>query len=288
MSTKKTPISLIIPLLLLFCSLGITCKSSHNNQKMIPQTEKDLCIINIVNAGLTYRTKTLLDRESESFFPILNSLCEQPENDTSTQFTYKILERNLKSKDDWKAYNAAFLAGRSNTEDEHLNKKFTNKLVSFSTRKLNSDILIELGMSLVLRGELDKGKTILLEQVANPDPLGDQYKAAFYLAQLGDLSGYPAFVKTLNHQIPHYRLMALRHLIVFLPFDGTIISGININIKDLFLEKLYDENEFVRCEVPFYLEESKISDLHQILQPVAQNDSSELVRNAAKLILNRH
>ncbi len=184
--------------------------------------------------------------------------------------TAEALSQALGSSDPIKAYAAAFLIGRC---------KATNPTV---------DHLIEAAMSLVLRGKTKQGRQTLLNLLHSTTPLGDQYKAAFYLAQLGDTSGYGALLGALQSDIPHYRLMALRHALVFAQYDGQIVNGITIDVRKLLVDCLADPDEIVRSEVPFYLEELHPADLRTLLQPVERNDPSTTVRTAAWIVLDRN
>jgi hypothetical protein len=105
---------------------------------------------------------------------------------------------------------------------------------------------------------------------------------------MGDPSGYGTLVKTLHSEIPHYRLMALRHAIVFVPYEAQKINDVEVDVRKLLVERLADPDEIVRSEVPFYLEELRISDLHALLQPVEQGDPSPSVRTAARIVLDRN
>jgi hypothetical protein len=105
---------------------------------------------------------------------------------------------------------------------------------------------------------------------------------------MGDPSGYGAFVQTLHSEIPHYRLMALRHAIAFMPYEGQRVNNAEVSVRKLLVERLADPDDLVRREAPFYLEELQVSDLRTLLQPVEQHDPSPLVRTAARIVLERN
>jgi len=82
--------------------------------------------------------------------------------------------------------------------------------------------------------------------------------------------------------------MALRYAIAFMPYDGQKVNDVKVDVRRLLVERLADPDELVRSEVPFYLEELKISDLRRLLQPVEQHDPSPTVRTAARIVLDRN
>ena len=244
--------------------------------------------MNVVSAGLPYRTELLLARERQEFPSMVTSLFTLGKGEsTQHPLTADALAQALDSKEPVRAYAAAFLIGRCRTKDDAVNFTLTQRLEKIIDGTPEPDVAIEVAMSLALRGKVERGRQTLRDLLNSPHPLGDQYKAAFYLAQMGDPSGYETFVKTLHSEIPHYRLMALRHAIAFLPYEAQEFSDVEIDIRNLLLERLVDPDELVRSEVPFYLEELQISDLRKILEPVEQHDPSQLVRTAARIVLDR-
>ncbi len=101
------------------------------------------------------------------------------------------------------------------------------------------------------------------------------------------MSGYPAVQRTLASEIPHYRTMALRHLLPFATFDGQQIEGRTIDVHTRLVERLHDSDPMVRQEVPFYLEELARPGLRALLEPVLASDPDENVRTAARIVLER-
>jgi hypothetical protein len=201
--------------------------------------------------------------------------------------TAEALGQALASKEPGRAYTAAFLIGRCRARDAAVDHTLTRRLEELLDGRPEPDIAIEAGMSLALRGNVERGRQTLHALLSSPHPLGDQYKSAFYLAQMGDPSGYGALVKTLHSEIPHYRLMALRHALVFVHYEGQKVDDIDVDVRKLLVERLADPDEFVRSEVPFYLEELRVSDLRALLQPVELHDPSPSVRTAARIVIDR-
>jgi hypothetical protein len=248
-----------------------------------------LCKMNLVSAGLPHRTELLLAREQQAFPSMVTSMFTLGKGEiTPPPLSAEALDQGLASKEPARAYTAAFLIGRCRTRNTAVDSALTRRLEEFLEGTPEPDVAIEAAMSLALRGNVERGRHTLRALLNSPDPLGDQYKAAFYLAQMGDPSGYGVLVKTLHNNIPHYRLMALRHAIAFMPYDGQKVNDVKVDVRRLLVERLADPDELVRSEVPFYLEELKISDLRRLLQPVEQHDPSPTVRTAARIVLDRN
>jgi HEAT repeat protein len=246
------------------------------------------CEMSLNAAGLPHRTELLLARERSSFPSMVGLLFSRDKGETETPpLTAEALSMALDSKEPGRPYTAAFLIGRCRAQDPAADRMLTQRLEEVVDRS-EHDVVIEAAMSLALRGQADRARPILRAQLTSPDPLGNQYKAAFYLAQFGDPSGYPALVTTLHSDIPHYRLMALRHAVAFAPYDGQEVGGTRVDVRRLLVERLGDADELVRCEVPFYLEELGVRDLRSVLEPVENSDPSPMVRTAAHMVLERN
>jgi hypothetical protein len=248
-----------------------------------------LCTINLVSAGLPYRTDLLLARERRAIPSMVASLFTLGQGEIAVPpLTAEALDQALASKEPGRSYTAAFLIGRCRARDATIDSTLTSRLEEIIDGTPEADVAIEAAMSLALRGNVDRGRQTLCARLTSSHPLGDQYKAAFYLAQMGDPSGYETLVKTLHSEIPHYRLMALRHAIVFVPYEAQKVNDVDVDVRKLLVERLADPDDIVRSEVPFYLEELRISDLHVLLQPIEQNDPSPSVRTAARIVLDRN
>lgn len=247
------------------------------------------CEMNIVSAGLPHRTELLLSRERRSFASMVAGLFTLGKGEIITPpLTAGVLDQALDSDAPARAYTAAFLIGRCRARDTTVDAALTHRLEEILDGTPEPDVAIEAAMSLALRGKVERGLRILRAALDSQHPLGNQYKAAFYLAQMGDPSGYAALVRTLHSEIPHYRLMALRHAIAFLPYEGQKVNDLDVDVRALLVERLADSDEIVRSEVPFYLEELQTPDLRDLLQPVEQHDHSPSVRTAARIVLDRN
>lgn len=259
------------------------------NDEEAKQSGGTPCEMNVVSAGLPHRTEPLLERERRSFPSMVASLFTTDKGEAEpAPLTANALDEALTSTEPGRAYAAAFLIGRCNARDAVINRALTRRLEEILDGSPQPDVAIEAGMSLALRGNLERGRQTLRALLSSHDPLGDQYKSAFYLAQMGDPSGYGSLVKTLHSEIPHYRLMALRHALAFAPYEGQKVEDLAIDVRSLLVERLTDPSEFVRSEVPFYLEELRVSDLRPLLQSVELQDPSSSVRTAARIVLDRN
>lgn len=241
------------------------------------------CHPNITSAGLPWRTALLLERERNAYDAMVAMLLRGAPGPV----TLSQLNQALDSPDPGHAYTAAFLAGRCSAGQAGGDGALTDRLRAVAAGTADGDVAIEAGMALVLRGDPAHGRAVLLGRLRAPDLLGDQYKAAFYLAQLGDPSGYGTLVETLGSAIPHYRLMALRHALAFAPYHGRMVDGQRVDVAALLYRRLADDDDMVRGEVPFYLEELAPGDLRARLEQVELTDSSASVRIAARMVLDR-
>ncbi len=276
-------------IVLLCCSifLQVGC-SSFANKEVNYKKKMNSYIISISDAGLPYRTPKIINREKKSIYSLLNSLSlSDRDNSEIPELSFDSLINVLQSEEDWRAYNAAFILGRISFNNDSLNHELLTHLKNIISTEIRSDVKIECAMSLVLKGKKDKGKKVLLNMVNEEGYLENQYKASFYLAQMGDLTGVEKFYKTLNSEIPHYRLMAMRHYIVFEPFNGFIINDTKVDVNKTLLKFLKDSDEMIRSEVPFYLEELGIKDLVKILETIVENDTSTLVKDAARMVIEK-
>ncbi len=243
----------------------------------------------ITDAGFPHRSEPLLARERRSFDSMVAFLFGAGKGDAPPQpLTAEALIQGLDAAEPGRAYTAAFLIGRCVARDPAVDRSLSQRLAEIASRAPEPEVAIEAGMSLVLRGRIGRGREILQDALRASGPLGNQYKAAFYLAEMGDPSGYGALVRTLRGEIPHYRLMALRHALAFAPYDGRRVDGLLVDVRALLVERLADPDELVRCEVPFYLEELKVPDLRALLAPVARDDPAAAVRTAAQMVLERN
>lgn len=242
-----------------------------------------ICHPNIISAGLPWRTEALLERERNAYDSMVNTLTRGDQ----APLTLGQIEQALDSKEPGQAYTAAFLAGRCTFVDDGRAGHLMRRLNELGATGQEADVGIEAAMSLVLRGDLARGKALLDTRLRASGVLGDQYKAAFYLAQTGDPSGYAALVTTLHSEIPHYRLMALRHALAFAPYQGRVVGTLQVDVPALLYERLLDDDDIVRSEVPFYLEEIDAPGLLARLREVERNDRSPSVRIAARMVLDR-
>jgi hypothetical protein len=216
------------------------------------------------------------------------------EEDNSENLTLAVLEYGFTDTNDiTKLLAASWLAGRCQPEDADgetaLKKLTTDFIAPLEVGKL--DVMmqpyIESVMSLALLGNspADAREKLLPLVTDFAAPNSESYLAAFYLAQLGEPSGYGALLATLHGENEHYRLMAARHLIGFAPYAGQNVGGTVINIVEELAQLVKDSSVYVRGEILYLLAEAKAPDLKKLAQAVAKNDQDLNVRQIAEDIL---
>ena len=116
-------------------------------------------------------------------------------------------------------------------------------------------------MSLVLRGEHEQGQAALSDVAHSALGTMGDHLAAFYLAELGDPSGYGTLVRQLHAPDGYSRQMAARHLVGFLPFDGQRVGDDTVDVRGRLIERFDDTDELVAVEIPGLLAEAQVSGL---------------------------
>jgi len=218
---------------------------------------------------------------------------ERPSDDLSEKLTMQMLKRAFAQRDPMKLPAAAFLAGRCQPDvpalQEELTELLRNLVESLPVDNLGimDEEYIEAAMSLALRGEPDTARQALVPLVTDyASSTTRSYLAAFYLAQLGDVTGYPAMLAAVRNTSEHTRLMAARHLIGFRPFDGKSIQGNVVDVRAELVRCLKDQDPYVRREIPYLLAEMSAEGLRELLRPVAEGDTDEAVSQAARDVLD--
>ncbi len=267
------------------------------NERTASGQSDGLCHARIVAGGLPHREEIILERERNLYPLMVNRILglrrDVPEHWSAVVFPLRKLEEVFAARDAAILPAAAFLAGRCQpsppASPERLTSLLRALISSLDASRLGvmADAYIEAAMSLALRGDPESARRLLTPLVADGADPGAGYLAAFYLAQLGDPSGYPTMLTALRSESDHTRLMAVRHLIAFKPYDGQTIQGKTVDIRAELIKRLKDHEPYVRVEVPYYLAEAGVADLPTLLEPVARRDRSRAVREAARDILER-
>lgn len=248
-------------------------------------------------SGLPYRTEIILKRE-RNLYPLMvdrlvGRLSKEQEVPGTRGLTLDELVSAIHRRDGLTLPAAAFIAGRFPTEDpaerQRLIDALGDVLASLVVEEL--DIMdrsyIQAAMSLALLGELEAGRRALQPLVGHHAGSTDEsYLAAFYLAQMGDPSGYPVMLKALEGDDEHVRLMALRHLVGFQPYDGQQVAGKTVDVEAELIKRIRDDDPYVRAEVPYHLAEAGVGGLPDLLVPLAQRDPDKGVRLAARNVLD--
>jgi hypothetical protein len=247
------------------------------------------CEASFSDARLPHRA-ALLDRERVWFENLAPRLLGQGRAAAAEPGapTAGDLSRGLESADPSHPWIAAFLIGRCRAADPAADARLTDALERSIAGPAPEPILaVEVGMSLVLRGRGARGLAILRGVLTDPDPFGEQYKAAYYLAQTGDPSGWPQLHAAAHATSNQARIMAIRHAIAFRPYDGRKVGDLTVGVRALLVERLADPEPIVRQEVPVYLEELGLPDLVDVLAPMAKDDPSGEVRAVAQAVIDR-
>lgn len=255
------------------------------------------CRINVVSAGLPHRGTIILQREINLFPLMVDRLMGRGKTHgerAAETVEMQALEEAFAGQVGGTLLAAGFLAGRCEPDSPEQQERLTRLLQDFLD-SLDVDDLgvmeeahVQAAMSLALRGEPDQAHERLASLFAGDGPsLAAGYLAAFYLAQMGDASGYPKMVESLHSGVGHYRLMAVRHLIAFKPYDGQAVQGEIVDVGGQLVQRLSDHDPNVRAEVPYHLEEAGSDGIRDLLAPVMDGDESDVVREAARSVLER-
>lgn len=247
------------------------------------------CEESFTSAGLPHRAP-LLDRERVWFRALVPRLLGRGRgsNVETPSVTAGDLERGLTSSDPSGPWIAAFVIGRCRAAAPEADAALTSALERSVAGNAHEAILVvEVGMSLLLRGERDRGLALLRGVLDDPDPFGEQYKAAYYLAQTGDPSGYRQLHAAAHARSNQSRIMAIRHAIAFVPYNGQKVGDLTVDVRQLIVERMHDPEPIVRQEVPVYLEELGVPDLIDVLTPMARDDPSGDVRTMAQAVIDR-
>jgi hypothetical protein len=186
---------------------------------------------------------------------------------------------------------AAYVAGRCQVEDAAASARLDERLRGVVTALDPADLsawapaYIESAMALALRGH-ELGITAIRAVFTDGRRTGDSdHLVAYYLAQAGDPSGWPAIVAQLGHKTPHYRLMAARHLVAFRPYDGETVDGQVVDVRARLAAMLDDRESIVTNEIPALLAEAQVDGLVELLKPVAKKHRHRDTREVAEDVL---
>lgn len=266
-------------------------------------SNRRVCHPHIVSAGLPGRSEKILLRDHRIYGWMLSDLFSNEDDDeddfplaeTDARLTMEALESAFASDSPFKLVPATFLAGRCMPEQasdqELLVSLLTTTLEKFSVSSLRDLAMayVETLMAVALKGNPEVAQTALRKIISGEiEATGQSYLAAFYLAQLGDPAGYPAFLQYLSGPNNHYKMMAVRHLLGFQPYDGQVIDSCEINLKSAFLDQLYNAPSSIQAEVPALMAEAEIEGLEESLRDFLKTDRDPVVLYAVQAILNPH
>ena len=258
----------------------------------VPQVGSRYCRPHIESAGFPNRTALILHRE-QNLYPLmvqkLTTGGRGAQPDPTIGISMEVLESGFAERDGTKLPATSFLAGRSEPETSkdgaHLTELLDDVISSLDPAGLHSwgPSYVEAAMSSALRGQAEKGHDALAAVITGQEPGATaDWLAAYYLAQLGDSSGYPRLIQRLEDPDGFTRLMAARHLAGFLPFDGADAHGSTVDVRARLLDCANDPDELVAREIPALLVEADVRDLSGALTTVAERAHHKEVKQAAK------
>jgi hypothetical protein len=210
----------------------------------------------------------------------------------SADVTMDDLEAAFASGDVTSVHAASFLAGRCEpeaAEDARALENLLGELLdSLDVEDLGSRALtyVEAAMSLALRGEHQRAMAALTDVAHGGRGTMGDHLAAFYLAELGDPSGYPTLVTQLHADNGWSRLMAARHLVGFIPFDGQRVGDETIDVRARMVERFDDVDELVAVEIPGLLVETELVGVEDTLARLAKEARHPAASRAAEHVLD--
>ena len=255
-----------------------------------------LCEPRFVAAGLPGRTPVLIDRDRRMYPYHLERMAfgnTRREPGDAGPLAHDVLLALLADTERSGAASAAFVAGRCTTghaADERATQSALQALAdSFDPAHLESDAAtyVEALFSLALLGDVDGPRQLLTDLVTVPELLSiAAYLAAFYLAQLGSADGYAVLHADLHdHNDAHNRMMAARHLLGFVSYDGQAAGKLVIDVRAELLHRLDDRDETVAQIVPGLLAETGLPDVADDLVAASKRGLPSAVRDAIDIAL---
>jgi|GEM_PF-2841558 len=247
------------------------------------------CEPDIRRADLPKRTAQTLERERSLWHPMARRLVQGPGERGDGAEAVTVTARTLLGHLDVDADDAeaaAFLAGRCTVGDEATDGKLTAALAALVESSAEGPARTEAAMALALSGRADEGRAALRDLAASTSPFDESYRAAAYLVQFDDPSGFPAVQRAVAGEIGHFKIMALRTVTLWEPYDGRELDSTTIDVGAVVRSCAEDEDALVRREVPAQLEHLALPDRRALLEKLARDPDSG-VQSAAKEALER-
>jgi hypothetical protein len=152
---------------------------------------------------------------------------------------------------------AAFLAGRCEPVDG-LADAVASTVARYDPAQLRASAwdFVESCFAWALLGAADEAAE-RLRLLVGPEAVRstEAHRAAAYLAQIGDPSGWPTFVHALEQGNDHVKLMAARLACYFEAFTGTEVDGLVVDPVAALRRLAADAGPWVAPEIPSLLEE---------------------------------
>jgi hypothetical protein len=262
------------------------------------------CRVRIDASGLPHRGPAILDRERTRAVHEILSLqyggivIADPATEP-TDVAFGLLDAGFAPDEDGdvdgvKTPGAAFVAGRCDVDDDAAADRIDERL-RWVIGALDPDDLsawapayIESAMALALRGH-DEGVATLAALVGGGRTPGTDadHLAAYYLAQTGDPSGWPAIVAELGHKNDHYRMIAARYLLAFRPYDGQVVEGETVDVRGRLVALLEDDDTAMTAQIPALLLEAEVDGDVELLESIAKTHRHVEARDVAEDLLDR-
>ena len=151
-----------------------------------------------------------------------------------------------------------------------------------------AEVRVEAAMSCVLRSHAGDDARQTLASLAAGPVSDEPWRAAAYLAQLGDAKGWPAVVSAVAVTSPqHHRVIALDAASDFTQLQGTTVGSLTVDVHGLIAALANDEAIGVRQNVPRLLVDTGHPDARAIITTMAESDPSDGVRAVASATLRR-
>jgi len=238
------------------------------------KTAAKTCEVALGPSGLPYRTPSLIEGERGQlrvYAHYLAGTSARGRSDAVPPIALKDVERALSAKGSAFQREAAFVAGRCQGATPETDARLTKLLLDLTDGARPSPTVTEAAMALVLRGERDRG-VAALKQALLGGAGSEAWRAAGYLAQLGDLSGWGTLEALAHDAAPDTRLGALEAALSFVGLPQ------GPNVPALVAGALKDPDVGVRRAAPRLLVAAGHPEAPALLRALAADDPSEEVR----------
>jgi HEAT repeat protein len=146
-------------------------------------------------------------------------------------------------------------------------------------------VCVEAAMSLYLLGDRS-GMPVLIKTMDGDLLTGAPLTSAKYLALSGDPRGYTIVLRALRSDLDGTRLSAATALKSFIPFQGNKISGKKVDLFDVVRKTYKDSNPLVRRELLYILSKLNKQTSSALLSAISRSDKDQDIRRRAHRYLS--